>query len=240
MVAAKIKGFGSHAVPSGAPLIVAVTLLAWSPCLSAQVQDESRLFAGGLFGVSAVSPDAQADTTGSDAALSLYDPGLGPVLNLFAGVRVASYFSVQANWMWNRNDVTLVSSHSTPNGGGYYEQERRSDQHAFVLDGLIYFRGLNSAIRPYLGTGLSVLRFSSADVISSAVHGIVPPGGDLRSTRLGLRSHVGIDFRLSRTVSFRYSFSETISRNPISPSLTPPGRRGFMNFDNLFGFVACF
>ena len=54
------------------------------------------------------------------------------------------------------------------------------------------------------------------------------------------RSHVGIDFKLSRNVSFRYSFSETISRNPISPSLTPPGRRRLMNFDNLFGFVARF
>jgi hypothetical protein len=240
MVAAKIKRLGSHAAPSGAPLIVAVTWLAWLPCLPAQAQDDSRLFAGGLFGVSAVSPDAQSDATGSDAALSLYDPGLGPALNLFAGVHVAPYFSVQGNWMWNRNDVTLVSSRTTPPGGGYYEQERRTGQHAFVLDGLIYFRGLNSAIRPYLGTGLSVLRFSGADVISSAAHGIEPPGGDLVSTRLGLRSHVGIDFRLSRTVSFRYSFSETISRNPISPSLTPPGRRGFMNFDNLFGFVARF
>jgi hypothetical protein len=240
MVATKIKGIGNHASPSGAPLIVAVALLAWLPCLPAQAQDDSRFFAGGLFGVSAVSPDAQSDTTGSDAALSLYDPGLGPALNLFAGVHVAPYFSVQANWMWNRNDVTLVSSRTAPHGGGYYEQARRSDQHAFVLDGLIYFRGLNSALRPYLGTGLSVLRFSGADVTSSAAHGIEPPGGDLVSTRLGLRSHVGIDFRLSRTLSFRYSFSETISGNPISPVLTPPAPRRLANFQNLFGFVGRF
>jgi hypothetical protein len=51
---------------------------------------------------------------------------------------------------------------------------------------------------------------------------------------------VGIDLRVSPRMSFRYSFSETISANPISPSLTPPGKRGLMNFQNLFGFVAKF
>ena len=66
------------------------------------------------------------------------------------------------------------------------------------------------------------------------------PAGEIRSTHIGLRSHVGIDFRLSRHISFRYSFSETISSNPISPSLTPPGRRPLMNFQNLFGFVSRF
>ena len=222
------------------PLIAALTLLAWLPGSPASAQDAPRLFAGGLFGISALSPDAESDTSGSSAALSLYDPALGPALNLFAGVHLAQYFSVQANWMWNRNDITLVSSFTTSAEGGYYQQVRQSDQHAFVLDGLIYFRGLNSAIRPYLGTGLAVLRFSGNDVISSIGSGLEPPIGDIGSTRLGLRSHVGIDFRLSRHVSFRYSFSETISGNPISPSLTPPARRGLMNFENLFGFLARF
>jgi hypothetical protein len=240
MVASNIKGIGSHAPRARALLIVALTLLASLPCIPAEAQDDPRLFAGGLFGVSALSPDARSEAAGSDAALSLYDPGIGPAINLFAGVHIARYFSVQANWMWNRNDITLVSSFTTPQAGGYYEQVRHSDQHAFVIDGLIYFRGLQSAIRPYLGTGLSVLRFSSIDVIRSAAHGLEPPTGDIVGTRLGLRSHVGIDFRLSRHVSFRYSFSETISRNPLSPSLTPPGRRGLMNFDNLFGFLARF
>ena len=235
-----MTGIGRRSVSSRAPLIVALTLLAWLPCLPAEAQNDPRLFAGGVFGVSALSPDARSVAAGTDAALSLYDPGMGPVVNLFAGAHLAEYFSVQANWTWNRNDITLVSSFATPQGGGYYEQVRQSDQHAFVLDGLIYFRRLSSAVRPYLGTGLSVLRFSSTDVILSAAHGLEPPVGAIASTRLGLRSHVGIDVRVSRHVRFRYSFSETISRNPISPSLTPPGRRGFMNFDNLFGFVAHF
>lgn len=208
--------------------------------LPAAAQDEPRLFAGGLFGVSTLSADARSVTSGSDAAISLYDPKNGVALNVFAGFHLAQYFSVQANWMWNRNDVTLISSLLTPQGGAFYEQHRRSRQHALVLDGLIYFRRLNSAVRPYLGTGLTVLHFSSRDVVGSSAHGLAPPSGDIESTRIGLRSHVGIDLKLSRHVNFRYSFSETISSNPISPSLTPPAPRRLMNFQNLFGFVGSF
>jgi outer membrane protein W len=206
----------------------------------AAAQDETRLFAGGLFGASALSADAASVTTASESAVSLYDPGNGPAVNIFAGVHLAQYFSVQANWMWNRNDLALISSFTGPQGGGFYEQHRDSRQHAVVLDGLIYFRRLDSAVRPYLGTGLSVLHFASEELTVSAADGLTPPAGTIASTHLGLRSHVGIDFKLSRRFAFRYSFSETISANPISPALTPPGHRGLMNFQNLFGLVGRF
>ena len=206
----------------------------------ASAQDPSRLFAGGLFGVSTLSADGRSLTSGSDAALSLYKPENGLALNLFAGVHLAQYFSIQGNWMWNRNDLTLVSSFVTPDGGGFYEQRRHSHQHAVVLDGLLYFRRLDSAIRPYLGTGISLLHFSSGDVVSSLVRGLTPPTREIASTRVGLRSHVGIDVRLSSRIGFRYSFSETISANPISPSLMPPAPRRLANFQNLFGLVSRF
>jgi hypothetical protein len=203
-------------------------------------QDEPRIFAGALYGVSALSADARSEITASTAAVSLYDPKHGPALNVFAGVDIAQYFSVQVNWMWNSNDLTLLSSFTTPQTGAFYQQHRDSRQHAVVLDGLIYFRRMDSAIRPYLGTGLSVLHFSSDEIAVSAAQGLPPPSARIASTRIGLRSHVGIDFKLSRRLSFRYSFSETISGNPISPSLTPQGSRGLMNFQNLFGFVGRF
>jgi hypothetical protein len=206
----------------------------------AAAQDDPRLFAGALFGVSALSADARAETSGSGAAVSLYDPGNGPALNVFAGIHLAQYFSVQANWIWNRNDLTLVSTLTGPEGAGFYEQRRHSRQHAVVLDGLVYFRRLDSIIRPYLGTGLSVLHFASEEAAAAAAHGLTPPTGEISSIRIGLRSHVGIDVRLTRHVTFRYSFSETISGNPISPSLTPPARRGLMNFQNLFGLLSRF
>ena len=208
--------------------------------VSVAAQDEPRIFAGALVGVSILSADARSVTTEVDAAVSLYEPGNGPALNVFAGLHLAQYLSVQANWIWNRNDLTLFSSITAPHASGFYEQRQQSRQNAVVVDGLIYFRRLDSAIRPYLGTGLSVLHFSSDEVTGSSSGGLPPPAGRIASTRVGLRSHVGIDFTLSRHLAFRYSFSETISGNPISPSLTPPGRRGLMNFQNLFGLVSRF
>ena len=65
----------------------------------AAAQDEPRAFAGALFGVSALSADAQAVTTGADAAVSLYDPKNGLALNVFGGIHVAQYFAIQVNWM---------------------------------------------------------------------------------------------------------------------------------------------
>jgi hypothetical protein len=205
----------------------------------AVAQDEPRAFAGALLGVSALSADAHAVTAGGDVATSLYDPKNGSALNVFGGIHVAQYFAIQVNWMWNRNDLALISSYTSPQAFGFYEQTRNSSQHALVFDGLIYFRRLDSSIRPYLGTGLSMVRFSSEAGDSRAL-GLSPPAREIASTHIGLRSHVGIDIRLSRHIAFRYSFSETIGSNPISPSLTPPGQRPLMNFQNLFGFVSRF
>ena len=217
-------------------LIVIVCLTS----VPAAAQSDQRVFAGGLFGVSTLSADGHADTTATEAATSQYKPENGAAVNLFAGLHVEQSFSVQVNWMWNRNDLTLVSSFVTPQGGGFYEQRRDSRQHAVVLDGLIYFRRLDSALRPYLGTGLVLLHFSSNNARLISAQGLEAPAGEIASTRIGLRSHVGIDIRLSRHLNFRYSFSETICSNPISPSLTPPAPRRLANFQNLFGLVGRF
>ena len=84
------------------------------------------------------------------------------------------------------------------------------------------------------------MHFSSDDIVSSLAQGLEPPVGPIASSRIGLRSHVGIDIRLSPRLRFRYSFSETLSGNPISRSLTPPAPRRLANFQNLFGFVSHF
>lgn len=70
--------------------------------------------------------------------------------------------------------------------------------------------------------------------------GLSAPVGEISSTQAALRSHVGIDVVLSSRTAFRYSFSETIGGNPISPHLSPPGERGLANFQNLFGIVTRF
>lgn len=55
-----------------------------------------------------------------------------------------------------------------------------------------------------------------------------------------LRSHVGFDVSLVRKLDFRYSFSESLSKNDISKHLSPPTPRRLANFQNLFGFVVRF
>jgi len=206
---------------------------------NAGAQGGPRLFAGILAGVSTLSADSRAVTMPPAARVSLYTPENGPAIDLFAGWHASRYFSVQANYVWNRNAVTLVSSIAEPPAGGAYEQRRTSEQHAFVVDGLLYFRGLTSRVRPYLGTGLAVVHFSSR-VASETSAGLAAPAGRIAATGAALRSHVGIDVAISPAVAFRYSFSETIGANPISPHLTPPGHRGLANFQNLFGLVARF
>jgi hypothetical protein len=207
---------------------------------TAIAQDERRAFAGVLVGVSTLSADGRAVTSLPEAMISLYKPENGGAVNALAGFHLTRFLTLQGNYVWNRNDLTLVSSTVSPLGSGVYEQQRRSAQHAGVGDLLVYFRPLGSAIRPYLGTGLCVFRFASPVASASMAASLEPPSGEIRSTKVALRSHVGIDFALSPRLAFRYSFSETISRNPISPHLAPPGQRPLANFQNLFGIVSRF
>jgi hypothetical protein len=218
-----------------------LALFVWCGSVTeAPAQNDQRVYAGALVGVSALSADGRSTTSPSALAVSLYTPKNGPALNVFGGFHLKPYFSLQANYMWNRNDLALFSSFATEDSGGFYEQGRRSSQHAVVIDGLVYFRRVESSIRPYLGTGLSVLRFTS-DIETQAVSsGLDAPRHPIISTGIGLRSAVGVDINLSRRLSVRYSFSETISRNPISPSLMPPGERRLANFQNLVGLIARF
>jgi hypothetical protein len=59
----------------------------------------------------------------------------------------------------------------------------------------------------------------------------------LRASRATLRVAVGLDLTVGRGWSVRYSFSESVSGNPISAQLLPPGQRSLANFQNLFGVV---
>lgn len=231
----------ANATVRRAPCVELTVLLFLCASTVARAQDEGRIFAGVVFGVATLSADARSETTSSEAQVSLYKPENGLAVNAFAGVHLANYFSVQANYMWNANDLMLLSSTLGPRTGALYEEQRDSAQHAIVVDGLIYFRGRDSAVRPYVGTGVSVFRFTS-DTIRRTVagHSAALPAERIASSRVGLRSAVGIDVAVSRRMAFRYSFSETISRNPIGPHLTPQGERGLANFQNLFGLVARF
>jgi hypothetical protein len=205
----------------------------------AHAQDERRAYAGGLVGIATLSADATTSTSAGRADVALYKPENGPALNLFAGLHVRPYVTIQANYVWNRNDVTLFSSVASAGASGFFEQRRDGDQHAVIADALLYFRRRGDAIRPYLSTGVGMVRFQS-EPGRTTNGGLSGPEGELSSTRVALRVAVGIDLAIRDAWSFRYSFSETISGNPISTRLTPPGERNLANFQNLFGIVRRF
>lgn len=196
-------------------------------------------YAGAIGGISTLSADAGSQATASGLNLSSYSPQNGGALNAFAGLHLLGYFSVQADYIWNRNDLLLNSASSDSNT--FYQQTRNSSQHAAVLDFLIYFRPKSSRIRPYLGTGFGVMHLTSkaSQVVRSGGNPVLPPP-TFSATRPLFRSHVGIDIRLSRTLDFRYSFSESLSENDVSEHLSPPAPRRLANFQNLFGFVVRF
>jgi hypothetical protein len=196
-------------------------------------------YAGVIGGIATLSADAGSQLTSSGLALSSYSPQNGGAINIFAGAHFHNYFSAQANYIWNENDLLMSSASS--DASTFYQQSRSSSQHALIADFLIYFRKRGSRIRPYLGTGSGVVHLSSTakTVLRSGGSPVLPPSS-FSSNRPVLRSHVGIDVRLSSRLDFRYSFSETIGKNDISKHLSPPAPRRLANFQNLFGFVVRF
>ena len=61
--------------------------------------------------------------------------------------------------------------------------------------------------------------------------------GKFSSTDLILRVAVGVDVPIGAGWNVRYSFSESLGKNPISDHLDPPGSARLMNFQNLVGVV---
>lgn len=215
-------------------LIATAASMAW--VRPAQAQPESRLYAGGLLGIATLSADATASTQSGRANVSLYKPENGPTLNVFAGVDAGRFLTVQANYIWNRNDVTLFSSSAGAGGGGFFQQPRIASQHAAIVEALVYFRARGDRVRPYLSTGTGLMRFES-EVMPGMNSGLSGPEDDIASTEPVLRVAVGIDVAMRAGWAFRYSFSETISANPIGVQLMPMGQRNLANFQNLFGIV---
>ncbi|MCI0423367.1 MAG: porin family protein [Acidobacteria bacterium] len=214
-----------------------VLVLAGVFCFGVRLKAQRTPFAGGLVGISALSADGRSLTTGSEAAVSLYKPENGAALNFFGGVHLTDFLSLQGSYVWNRNRLTLTATRTSAAEGIYYEVSRNSTQHSVIGDLLLYFRDRRSWARPYLSVGSGLVRFTSKEQALLAVRGTpqLPPQ-EFKSNAGALRVAVGIDFNLNSNWSFRYSFSETIRRNPISEQLSPPGQRNLANFQNLFGF----
>lgn len=205
------------------------------------VQAQSRIFVGVLGGASTLSADGEAQIGQSTTSVSLYSPENGPALNLLGGVHFNDFLSLQGNYVWNRNQLTLTSTLFSDAGQVLYQQRRISAQHGVLGDLLLYFRSRHSRFRPYLSVGSGMVHFTSKEDRLVAIRGApkLPPE-NFTSTQPALRVAVGTDLAWSRGWAFRYSFSETLRGNPISAQLSPPGQRNLANFQNLFGLIKTF
>jgi hypothetical protein len=192
-------------------------------------------------GLAILSGDGRAIAGPNSTAISLYKPETGGVLNLFVGRHLSDYVSVQGNYVWNSNSLTLNSATFSPSGEASYEEKRSSSQHGFVGDVLLYFRNRRSWVRSYLSAGAGVVHLnSSREQITSVVGPAVLPPRTFSATNAALRVAVGADIKMRSGWSFRYSFSETMTMNPIGDRLSPPGQGSLKNFHHLFGFVKTF
>ena len=218
-------------------MVIGAAIVSCLATTAAEAQQNRRVFVGALAGVSTLSADARSAITSDGADVSLYKPENGPALNVFLGVHVREYVTVQANYIWNRNNLALTSVRSTALGPSFYEQPQTSSQHAIVGDLLVYFREQRSVVRPYLSVGVGVIRLETKVDGPGRSRNAVPPAEMLPATGATLRVAVGLDLRLGRRWGVRYSFSEGVSGNPIGAQLSPPGQRNLANFQNLFGVV---
>jgi opacity protein-like surface antigen len=218
-------------------IVVAAVMISCLASTVAEAQQNLRVFVGTVAGVSTLSADARSEITTDGAEVSLYKPENGPALNVLVGTHAREYVTVQANYIWNHNDLALVSSRSADLGASFSEQPRTTSQHAIVGDLLVYFRERRSVVRPYLSVGVGAVRIETRADGPARSRNAVAPAGTVRTTRATLRVAVGLDLALGHGWGVRYSFSESVSGNPISAQLSPPGQRNLANFQNLFGIV---
>jgi len=208
--------------------VLVCTLLIWRVPAICSAQQEIEVYAGGLVGVATLSADARSVVSEREFAVSLYEPQNGLAVNLLLGAHLHDYVTIQGNYIWNRNDLMLVSTQTSGATQSFSQEFRESTHHMVIGDLLVYFRPRGDRIRPYLSGGLGVMRFrseSDADL----------PRLDPTEVRATLRVAVGMDVKVGDGWSIRYSFSENLSGNPISDLLVPPGKRSLANFQNLVG-----
>ena len=217
--------------------ILAILVLSWQSSAPAHAQ----LYAGVLGGISSLSGDARSLVTPGSVTFSSYDPANGGDLGVLFGKHFSDYFSEQASYSWNENELSLTSANFTPGTEQGFQETRSSSQQTLLGNVLVYFRARDSRLRPYLSIGTGFMHFASTQESVQQVLGsptLLPR--HFSSNRVVLNVPVGLDVNLRKGWAFRYTFSETISTSPINDQLSPPGQHAFKNFQNLFGFIRRF
>jgi len=201
----------------------------------------AQFYAGVLGGVSTLSGDSRSLLSLGSSAFSSYDPKNGGAVQVLVGKHFSDYFATQGNYIWNGNGLTLTSANFNNGTQQGYQEQRSSSQQSVIGDLLVYFRNRNSPLRPYLSVGTGFVHFASTEErVEQVVGAPVLPPQSFSSNSMVLHVPVGMDVNLGKGWALRYTFSETISKNPIIERLSPPGQHRLMNFQNLFGFVKRF
>jgi hypothetical protein len=208
-------------------------------CLGAPVQ--GQLYAGVLGGVSSLSGDASSTVSSGSSAFSSYDPKNGGAFELLIGKHLSDYFTVQGNYIWNANTLRVSAGSFLSDEQLGFKETRSSSQQTLIAGVLVYFRNRPSRLRPYLSVGTGLVHLSSSEErLDQSVGTPVLPARNFAANMIALHVPVGIDVNLGRGWAFRYTFSETISKNPIDDRLSPSPDHVLKNFLNLFGFIKRF
>ena len=217
--------------------VFAILFLSWQVATPVHAQ----LYVGVLGGIPTLSGDSRSLLSTGSTSFSSYDPSNGGVVEVLVGKHFSDYFTAQGDFIWNGNSLTLTSATFGSGLETGYVERRDSSQQSVVGDLLVYFRPRDSRLRPYLSVGTGFVHFASSQSRIEQVLGTpgLPPQNFSANMPL-LHVPVGIDVKLGKGWAFRYTFSETLSKNPISDRLSPPGQHGLKNFQNLFGFVRRF
>jgi hypothetical protein len=191
-------------------------------------------FGGGLAGIATLSADARS--VGSPpVSVAMYKPENGPTMLVFGGRHLTEYLSVQGSYSWNRNNFVMTGAELGPPTTAY-DLSSRATLNTVVAEAMLYFRNRASFARPWLSAGPGLAHFRASARGAAIVRGAPDlPRREYDRTGICFRVAVGIDLRLRGGFALRYSFSETIQRNPISAELRPPAARNLANFQNFFG-----
>ena len=114
---------------------------------------QAQFYAGVLGGVSTLSADARSVLSPGSTAFSSYDPRNGGIVEVLAGRHFSDYFTLQANYIWNNNELTMTSATFNNGTQQSYQETRSSTQQSAIADLLVYFRKRDSRLRPYLSVG---------------------------------------------------------------------------------------
>src|SRR5258708_15980783 len=201
----------------------------------------AQFYGGGVGGVGILSGDGRWEITPQNAAFSVYKPENGASFSLLVGRHVTDYLSLQADYGWNGNNLTLSANSISPQGQTLYQEARNSSEQSVLGHFLLYFRNRRSWVRPYLSVGIGVVRFHSKEVGMSALTGtpaLAPK--EFSSVAAALPVAVGVDVTIRRRWALRYSFPQTMTTNTISAVLSPPRQTNLTTYANLSAVLNTF